>query len=296
MSLVNSIEFIPANGTQAKGVSRSASDMMADPVPVDPLQQAKDMVNGIGAPGLAEAGPSIISSMNDDLEGVKKQVPVYDWYRFYPLGFCWGNYDGPVKGTGKEVVKSCGTTADWQNVNLRPVIQRILTINGVKVKLPAFLGLGEGVESAFAGLRTFTLVIYVLNVLCIIAIVAGLVATMVALVLPRRTVMFIALNLAVGGLINVYSIAIVMLMVLAGVGYTTGGLKTSLYLVVSFGVKYLVLFWINVGFQLVGVATLFSVWFGLVKQEAFEEGKSAAGSTSDHSRRVGSDADKENVN
>jgi hypothetical protein len=282
ISNLNSSTAKDAMFTSQKGVKATDLDRpFFSSNPMAPLQGA-----------LITAGPTILAGMkreaiqgvNGGIDSFKQAVPVYDWYKFYPIHMCWGFYKHDQKSSNMhEQIVGCGTTANWKNINLAPIVQKLLNN---KAQAPAQIGMGSGLESTFEGLRKFTGLIYGINVFTIINLTFALVVTVVAIgatgfvdTARLQTIYFVALNVCVGAMSLVYSNAIVMLLSLGGVAFMMPGAGESLGAIVSIGGGFLALSWLSTILTLVGCGAWMMMWLSLVRRVEFEKGKAAGTAT-----------------
>lgn len=246
--------------------------------PIAPLQGA-----------LMTAGPtilngmkmSVVRGMNAGMENVKKAVPVYDWYKFYLSQMCWGFYKrDPKSGKIIEELVGCGTTAKWKNVNLAPIAQKMLNKAGIKAQAPPQIGLGNGLETAFEGLRKFTGLIYSFGVLTIVNLTFALIVTLLAIGATGfvdagmlKTIYCATINVCIGAMILAYSNAIIITASLGGVAYVMPGAAEAFGAFVNVGGVFIALLWVNFALTVTGFMAWMVMWLSLVREEQFEKGK-----------------------
>lgn len=246
--------------------------------PIAPLQGA-----------LMTAGPTImngikttvVKGMNGGMDSLKRTVPIFDWYKFYLGHMCWGFYKhDPKSGKITEEIMGCGTTAKWKDINLAPIVQKMLNASGIMAKAPPQIGLGNGLETTFEGLRKFTGLIYGTGVLTIVNITFALVVTLAAIGATGfvdagmlKNIYFVALNLGAGAMCSIYITAIVMTISLGGAAFIMPGTGVSVGAVVSVGGGFLVLLWLNSILAVIGFGAWMMMWLSLVREEEFEKGR-----------------------
>ncbi|TID27773.1 hypothetical protein E2P81_ATG00525 [Venturia nashicola] len=246
--------------------------------PIAPLQGA-----------LITAGPTLVKAMkttalrgmNAGMRNVKKAVPVYDWYTFYPGHMCWGFYKHE-RNSGKitEELVGCGTTATWKDINLAPIVQKLLNKTGIKAQAPPEIGVGNGLEKSFEGLRKFTGLIYSTGVLTIVNLTFALIATLLAIgatgfVTAKmvKTIYFATISICVSAMFLAYSSAIIITASLGGVAYIMPGTGEALGAIVNIGGGFLAVLWINFALTFTGTMAWIVMWLGLVREGEFEKGK-----------------------
>lgn len=219
-----------------------------------------------------------MKAMNAQADGLRKNVPIYDFYNIYNSGVCWGFY----KPTGPETV-GCGSSAEWKDIDIAP---RIKTMVGKFVsptageRIVGPIGLGPNMEKFLATTRILLLLMYINKIITIVnqAFAAVIpIASMAAMFggcLPSHLhlkLSFVNFATSAAASFAVFGGTMSVLGMMLGMGLTMPPMNAMMSVDMKLGIPYILLCLVDSIFAVAGTVCWWKVWRMMVngaKQQA----------------------------